>query len=160
MVVVMEEAGPQWASRNCNTITDSNQEESRRQEEGQAPAAYECNITFVQWQRICSATLFHRSDSFKTEKNGITCKKKKKKFPSKNIIAQSKVRLNESLLLLSSLPCIWITDTQILLVLFCLFEQLFESIEDVLMMNIEVSVASLAQTLLKYILEDCGKCRS
>lgn len=83
--------------------------------------------------------------------------KKKKKLPSKNIIAQSKVRLNESLLLLSSLPCIWITDTQILLVLFCLFEQLFESIEDVLMMNIEVSAASLAQTLLKYILEDCGK---
>lgn len=29
--------GPQWASRRWNTITDSNQEESRKQEEGQAP---------------------------------------------------------------------------------------------------------------------------
>lgn len=38
MAVVVEEAGPQWANGRWNTITDSNQEESRKHEEGQGPA--------------------------------------------------------------------------------------------------------------------------
>lgn len=85
VVLVAGEAGLQWASGRWNTITDSNQEESRKQDEGQAPGGVWMD-TFAQRRCICSATSFHKCDSFKPRKTELCAKqpKIKQKKQTKN----------------------------------------------------------------------------
>lgn len=107
MAAVVEEAGPQWASGRWNTITDSNQEDSRKQEEGQAPGGVwmQCYIRTETTHLSCN--LIPQVGLIQNRKNISLCAKPP---PKNSFFAQSKVKLSESLPLLLSLPCVWTTN--------------------------------------------------